>query len=89
MIIAWGLMKKEDDSMACLRAVPAESLLQIFQSVSYSSTRDGNILTSKSIHNLQGGNFVKRPLLIDSNLNEGTAFILTGKTSVDTTTKFG
>lgn len=79
---------QEDDGMACLRAVPAKSLREIFQGVSYGGVIDGNIITNDSVHNVRGGNFVQRPLLIGSNLNEGTAFTLEGRTRVDTAAEF-
>lgn len=77
-----------NDTLECLRTVPAATLREIFQKQSYTPIIDGGIISDHAYNNLQAGNFIKRPLLIGSNLNEGTSFTLQGQTGVDTSDEF-
>ncbi|KAH8652920.1 Alpha/Beta hydrolase protein [Ilyonectria robusta] len=56
----------------CLRSVPAEVIQKAGTSVPQVFVQDGEILTDRSSRLLAAGQFVKVPLLIGSNRNDGT-----------------
>lgn len=61
------------DYLACLRAVPADALRRASLLVPASFTVDGKLFTDISSRLLRKGRFVKVPLLIGTNRNEGTS----------------
>lgn len=63
------------DSLDCLRSVPAESLRRASQKVPASITIDGGLVPDCSWRLLQTGQFLKVPLLIGTNRNEGTSVV--------------
>ncbi|KAL2688949.1 hypothetical protein Neosp_002999 [[Neocosmospora] mangrovei] len=63
------------DQLSCLRAVPAETLRKVSQLLPTSWVVDGELFTSTSSRLLEAGSFVKVPLLIGSNRNEGTSLL--------------
>ena len=65
------------DQLACLRAVPFDTLnkaLNVTPSYSFSPVIDGDFIRNYSSTQLNEGAFVKVPLLIGANTDEGTAF---------------
>ena len=64
----------ERDTLQCLRSRSATALKAAFQGVNYYPVIDGQIITGFPSVLLKQGQFVKRPLLIGTNTNEGTAF---------------
>ena len=69
------------DQLACLRAVPFETLnqaLNITPSYPFGPVIDGDFLQDYSSTQLNDGDFVKVPLLIGANTDEGTAFYTPG-----------
>ncbi|KAJ5214782.1 Carboxylesterase type B active site protein [Penicillium cf. viridicatum] len=69
-------------SLDCLRNADAEVLDPVFANKSWMPVIDGNLIPTYSSLSLKAGNFLKVPLLIGANTNEGTAFIGSGvKTS--------
>lgn len=64
----------ERDTLQCLRSLPASVLKDAFQGVDFYLVNDGKIITGPPSTLLEQGQFVKRPLLIGANTNEGTAF---------------
>ncbi|KAL4902790.1 hypothetical protein BDW74DRAFT_57562 [Aspergillus multicolor] len=76
------------DSIACLRAKPASTLKAAFQDTNYYPVLDGRMVTGRTSVALREGNFVKRPLLIGANTNEGTAFAMCDSLGVDTLPEF-
>jgi carboxylesterase type B len=63
------------DQLSCLRAVPAEALRSVSQILPTAWVVDGELLTSTGSRLIESGSFVKVPLLIGSNRNEGTTMI--------------
>ncbi|KAH7230775.1 Alpha/Beta hydrolase protein [Fusarium solani] len=64
---------KAADQLSCLRALPAETLRKISLLLPLSWVVDGELFTSTSSRLLEAGSFIKVPLLIGSNRNEGTS----------------
>lgn len=64
----------EEDTLECLRAAPVDALQVAFESLNFFPVLDGGIITGTPSVALREGRFVKRPLLIGTNTNEGTAF---------------
>ncbi|KAF5004107.1 hypothetical protein FDECE_9380 [Fusarium decemcellulare] len=65
------------DALACLRDVPAHVIQRASLSVQPYFTVDGDLIPYRSSKLLQNAQFVKVPLLIGVNRNEGTLFIHT------------
>ncbi|KAL1311459.1 hypothetical protein AAFC00_004404 [Neodothiora populina] len=66
------------DSVACLRAAPFDVLNATIASLSFLPVVDGGLVPSYNSIALKKGNFVKVPLLIGTNTNEGTLFAGSG-----------
>lgn len=62
----------------CLRQAPVETLKAAFQQRFFFPVMDGKFITDFPSNALKQGRFVKVPLLIGSNLNEGTGYIASG-----------
>lgn len=67
------------DSLACLRAVPVDVLSSVFNSsvtasASFGTQIDGDFIRESSITSLSEGRFVKVPLLVGTNFDEGAMF---------------
>ena len=82
--------KGSSDTLACLRTVPTATLSAIFNSsvtenISFTPAIDNDFLRSSGTTALRNGQFVKVPLLIGANHDEGTAF---GKRDINTTDQF-
>ena len=78
------------DTLACLRTIPAAKLSAVFNSsvtenISFTPAIDNDFLVSSGTTALRKGQFVKVPLLIGANHDEGTAF---GERGVNTTQQF-
>ncbi|OGM48732.1 neuroligin [Aspergillus bombycis] len=65
-------------TIECLRQAPVESLKAAFQQKFFFPVVDGKLITDFPSNALKQGRFVKVPLLIGSNLNEGTGYIASG-----------
>lgn len=78
----------EQDTLQCLRSRPAHTLKAAFQNVNYYPVMDGGIVTGLPSIALKEGHFVKRPLLIGSNTNEGAAFTVSSALGVNTSAEF-
>ncbi|KAE8348664.1 Alpha/Beta hydrolase protein [Aspergillus coremiiformis] len=65
-------------SLECLRRAPVESLTAAFQRKFFFPVIDGEFITGFPSIALKQGKFVKVPLLIGCNLNEGTGYIASG-----------
>ncbi|TAQ86582.1 hypothetical protein B7494_g5091 [Chlorociboria aeruginascens] len=79
-----------EDTLACLRTVPSDRLSSIFNSsvttgVNLSPAIDGDFIQSSGTTQLRKGQFVKVPVLIGTNFDEGTAF---GVKGINTTEEF-
>lgn len=77
-------------ALACLRAVPAPILSNIFnstvtRSASFSPVIDGDFIPDSGSNLLLAGKFVKVPYLMGANHDEGTAF---GTRGINTTAQF-
>ncbi|QRD89428.1 Alpha/Beta hydrolase protein [Aspergillus flavus] len=66
------------ESIKCLRAAPVEALKAAFQQKFFFPVMDGKFIADFPSNALKQGKFVKVPLLIGSNLNEGTGYIASG-----------
>ena len=78
------------DTLACLRTIPTDSLSAIFnssvtQGISISPVTDEDFLQSSGTKALRQGQFVKVPLLIGTNFDEGASF---GQKGINTTQQF-
>lgn len=78
----------EEDTLQCLRSRPANTLKAAFQGVNYYPVMDGKIITGFPSVSLEEGHFVKRPLLIGSNTNEGAAFSVDSARGVNNSADF-
>lgn len=78
----------KEDTLQCLRSRPASTLKDAFQGVNYYPVMDGGMVTGFPSVALREGSFVKRPLLIGTNTNEGTAFSVTGSLGVNNSADF-
>ena len=78
----------ERDTLQCLRSRPAKVLKAAFQGVNYFPVIDGKIITGSSSVLLKKGEFVKRPLLIGTNTNEGAAFSVASGRGVNNSADF-
>ncbi|KAL2673548.1 hypothetical protein Neosp_011990 [[Neocosmospora] mangrovei] len=65
------------DSLACLRKAPAELLRKVNLQVQPYFTVDGDLIPDRNSRLLQSGQFLRVPLLIGINRNEGTSFLST------------
>ncbi|GME34276.1 carboxylesterase family protein [Neofusicoccum parvum] len=78
-----------NDTLACLRTVPADKFDPVFKQYLWTPMVDGGLIpdfTSKLLHQ---GKFVKAPLLIGANTNEGTIILPVLSTiGVNTTAEF-
>lgn len=77
-----------EDSLQCLRSKPANTLKAAFQGVNYYPVIDGGIITGFPSIALKEGKFVKRPLLIGTNTNEGAAFSIESARGVNNSADF-
>jgi carboxylesterase type B len=59
----------------CLRSVPTEIIQKASASVPLGFVQDGELIVDRSSRLLKQGRFIKVPLLIGSNRNEGTTFL--------------
>lgn len=82
---ATGCSAAIGSSLDCLRNADAKALDTVFMNQRWMPVIDGNLIPTYSSLSLRAGNFVKVPLLIGANTNEGTAFIGSG---VNTTEEF-
>ncbi|KAH8807880.1 triacylglycerol lipase [Xylogone sp. PMI_703] len=75
------------DQIACLRAVPVDTLNDVLNSTSgyFMPVIDGTFLQTLASKQLTSGEFVKVPLLIGANSDEGTAF---GQRGINTDAEF-
>ncbi|KAI4148807.1 MAG: hypothetical protein LQ340_004925 [Diploschistes diacapsis] len=78
------------DTLACLRTIPTTTLTNIFnssvtQGFSSSPVIDNDFLQSSGTTALRRGHFVKVPLLVGANHDEGTSF---GTRGINTTQEF-
>ncbi|EED24560.1 extracellular lipase, putative [Talaromyces stipitatus ATCC 10500] len=77
------------DTLACLRTVPTEKLSTVFNSSDITPSAmvviDGDILTESATSLTKQGKFVRAPLLIGTNFDEGTSFGIPG---INTTEQF-
>lgn len=77
------------DTLACLRTVPTDQLSAVFNSSGVTPSAmvviDGDILTESATTLTKTGKFVRAPLLIGTNFDEGTAFGIAG---INTTEEF-
>lgn len=71
------------DTVACLRSVPEKDLKAVFQGITYNPVIDGAIIDRMPSTALLEGRFVKRPILIGSNTNEGTSFTVRQNTTLN------
>ncbi|KAL3477059.1 Alpha/Beta hydrolase protein [Aspergillus californicus] len=78
----------EEDTLQCLRSCPASTLKAAFQGVNYFPVIDGGIITGLPSVLLREGRFVKRPHLIGTNTNEGTAFMVSSGRGVNNSVEF-
>lgn len=78
----------EEDTLQCLRSKPADTLKAAFQGVNYYPVMDGGIITGFPSIALKEGKFVKRPLLIGTNTNEGAAFSIESARGVNNSADF-
>lgn len=79
-----------NDTLQCLRTVPAEILSDVFNSTaledaSWRPVIDGDFLVDSGATLLRKGRFVKVPFLLGTNFDEGTAF---GTQGINTTKQF-
>ncbi|PQE04776.1 hypothetical protein CJF30_00004557 [Rutstroemia sp. NJR-2017a BBW] len=79
-----------NDTLACLRTVPTDTLSAIFNSsvvagASWSSQIDNDLIRSSANQQLLNGEFVKVPVIAGQNHDEGTSF---GARGVNTTADF-
>ncbi|BCS26837.1 uncharacterized protein APUU_51548S [Aspergillus puulaauensis] len=79
---------RERDTLQCLRSRPATDLKAAFQGVNYYPVIDGKIITGLPSVLLKEGRFVKRPLLIGTNTNEGTTFSVASGRGVNNSADF-
>ncbi|PVH71335.1 putative extracellular lipase [Cadophora sp. DSE1049] len=66
------------DSLACLRAAPFSALDGIFATLPFFPVIDGDFIQQASSIALARGHFLKVPLLIGTNTDEGKLFVSTG-----------
>lgn len=78
----------EDDTLQCLRSVPVDALKAAFEGVGFYPVMDGGIVTNTPSIALRDGRFVKRPLLIGANTNEGAAFSYSRGRGLNTSADF-
>lgn len=78
----------EEDTLQCLRSKSADTLKAAFQGVNYYPVMDGGIITGFPSIALKEGKFVKRPLLIGTNTNEGAAFSIGSARGVNNSADF-
>ncbi|KAE8418083.1 Alpha/Beta hydrolase protein [Aspergillus pseudocaelatus] len=65
-------------TIECLRRAPVKALKDAFQQRFFFPVMDGKFITDFPSNAIKHGRFVKVPLLIGSNLNEGTGYIASG-----------
>ncbi|KXH67678.1 hypothetical protein CSAL01_08712 [Colletotrichum salicis] len=63
------------DSLECLRLAPSKLLQDIFNKSGWNPVVDGNMIPNTNAKMLDEGGFVKVPLLIGANTNEGTVMV--------------
>jgi carboxylesterase type B len=66
------------DQLACLRAVPQDKLFAVQPSQVWNPLIDGNFLTGYPSQLMRKGQFIRVPLLIGANTDEGTSFSISG-----------
>ncbi|KAH6883326.1 carotenoid ester lipase-like protein precursor [Alternaria rosae] len=71
-----------EDSLDCLRGLPAEVLKAVFQDQTLLPVQDGDFFDGNSRVALKRGRFVRRPMLAGANTNEGTSFTIGSGLSV-------
>ncbi|KAL2830477.1 Alpha/Beta hydrolase protein [Aspergillus cavernicola] len=76
------------NTLQCLRSKPANTLKAAFQGVNFFPVLDGGIIMGTPSVALREGHFVKRPLLIGTNTNEGTAFSYASGRGVNNSAEF-
>ncbi|KAM0420309.1 hypothetical protein ACHAPT_011970 [Fusarium lateritium] len=62
-------------ALSCLRTVPASSSREASKTLALSFTSDGELVPKSALKSLKQGQFVRVPLLIGTNRNEGTSFV--------------
>ncbi|KAH9881118.1 hypothetical protein J1614_001612 [Plenodomus biglobosus] len=77
-----------NDTLNCLRDVPAETLKRVFQGQQFFPVVDGDMIAEHPVNALKKGKFVKRPILAGTNTNEGTSFAINEGVFANTTTQF-
>ncbi|KAH7082450.1 Alpha/Beta hydrolase protein [Paraphoma chrysanthemicola] len=78
-----------NDTLKCLRGQPVETLKAIFQGKQLLPVIDNDLIMDTSIAQLEAGDFVRRPLLIGNNKNEGTPFAHGGSIGIGLETSQG
>lgn len=76
------------DSLQCLRSASAEDLKAAFQGVNYYPVEDGGMIKGLFSGALEQGRFIKRPLLIGTNTNEGSAFSIPSALGINNSVDF-
>lgn len=77
-----------EDTLQCLRSRPARTLKAAFQDMNFFPVLDGGIIADTPSVALKEGRFIKRPLLIGTNTNEGAAFSIQSYRSVNNSADF-
>ncbi len=72
------------DQLACLRGLGQEALYNARPSQTWNPIIDGDFLTGYPSQLIQEGHFVRVPLLIGTNSDEGTSFSVSGVNKVNT-----
>jgi carboxylesterase type B len=88
-IVGLANCSSASDTLQCLRTVPTDALSTIFNTTGVTSSGgvviDGDLLPASATTLVKTGKFVKAPLLIGTNFDEGTMF---GVKGINTTTQF-
>ncbi|KNA98257.1 hypothetical protein FOXG_02646 [Fusarium oxysporum f. sp. lycopersici 4287] len=77
-----------EDTLGCLRSVSADVLDDAFRPLTFTPVIDGGLVPDFPSASLKEGKFVKVPLLIGANTNEGTPFTTWGGLGVDNKAEF-
>ncbi|KAM0202723.1 hypothetical protein ACHAPQ_010780 [Fusarium lateritium] len=64
-----------EETLPCLRALPASKLREAGKTLPLSFTPDGDLVPRSALRSLKDGKFVRVPLLIGTTRNEGTSFV--------------
>jgi carboxylesterase type B len=67
---------QNNNTLDCLRSLPAEALKAAFQDQVFMPVQDGEFFTGNPRLALQQGRFVRKPILVGTNTNEGTSLTI-------------